>query len=162
MQQSSQQTPSGGSGRSGSGRPAGGRSASRPGPTEAELAKANRWLQAALLLTLCTYLAAALNLPWKAAAVPLGAAGVVVGVMALAHAVRARLPLLLRLAAASAVAAAALFGLAALGQVLFWQQTAELEQCRSLALTQRSADRCVQDYTRKITEVGNSMRGPGG
>jgi uncharacterized membrane protein HdeD (DUF308 family) len=111
------------------------------------------WVRAVILLMLGSYLASTLVLPWKAASLLLGAAGVLVGVVATVKAARRKAPVLLRITVPLATVACLLFTLSTSAQVVFYQPTADYEQCLQETVTDRSHAKCRQDYENKISQL---------
>lgn len=105
------------------------------------------WVAGMLLLT---YLASLLTLPWKAVALPLAAAGLVCGVVALVRTAHVKSPWLLRFATAAAMVGCAVFGFVASAQILFWDATEQFEACTSSALTDRALENCTGSYTEQL------------
>lgn len=114
-------------------------------------ARRTGWL---LLVLIVAYIGLQLPLPYRLIAVVAGLAGVVGGVLLLISCFRRRLPLLMHISAIAAILCCGMFSFTGGAQVLFWGATAEFDQCRSQALTERSMNQCYLDYEENmITSV---------
>jgi hypothetical protein len=114
------------------------------------------WLVLALLLS---YIGLQLPLPWRLIALIAGVAGVAGGVVLLVQCFRKKLPVMMHISAIAAVLCCGVFGFTAASQAIFWDATAEFDDCRSSALTERSMDRCLLEYEdgmlRSVPGLGN-------
>ncbi|MEE1619836.1 hypothetical protein ACQ3I4_00350 [Zafaria sp. Z1313] len=119
-------------------------------PTAPRLAA---WTRAAFLLVLLAYPLSMLQLPWKAAAVVVGIAGIAAGVVAAVLAFRGPAPLVLRVSLPLATAACLLFTASAGMQLLFYQPTLDYERCVATSVTDRSAAQCTRDYEDKLRRL---------
>lgn len=125
-----------------------------PAPEEdaaARLAAVSGWVRAVVLLVVLAYLTSSVDLPWKIAAVAFGWAGVVCGIIASVKVLRRKLPGVLRITVPLATLACLLFTISTSTQVLFYQPTAEYEQCLADTVTDRSQAQCKQDYEQKLS-----------
>lgn len=125
-----------------------------PAPEEdaaARLAAVSGWIRAVVLLVLLAYVTASVPLPWKIASVAFGVAGVVCGVVASVKVLRRKLPGILRITIPLATLACLLFTLSTSTQVIFYEATAEYEQCLADTVTDRSQAQCQRDYEQQLS-----------
>lgn len=126
---------------------------SSPAPAAEKDGGLASWVRAAIVLMLGAYLGAGAMLPWKLAAVALGAAGVVVGVVATIKAFRGAVPVVLRVTIAVATLACLLFTLSTGLQSLFYHATSEYEQCLRGSVTDRTTAKCQREYEEKLRNL---------
>lgn len=117
----------------------------------ARLAAVSGWVRAVVLLVILAYLFASAALPWKIASVAFGVAGVVCGVVASVKVLRRKLPGILRITIPLATLACLAFTLSTSTQVIFYQPTADYEQCLAESVTDRSLAQCKHDYEQKLS-----------
>lgn len=125
-----------------------------PAPAEdaaARMASVLGWIRAVVLLVLLAYLFSSVALPWKIASVVFGVSGVVCGVVASVKVIRRKLPGVLRVTIPLVTLACLLFTLSTSTQVVFYQPTAEYEQCLADTVTARSQAHCRHDYEQKLS-----------
>jgi hypothetical protein len=134
------------------------REQTRPQPAAEQYRSPRLLLRALLLLLLATLLAYALPLPWKVAAPALGIAAVVVSIIGLARALRARAPGSLRAIFVLGLVVSLFFVVTSLAQVAFWPLTAEYEQCIRSALTHSTQERCIVEYERGLQDLSNILK----
>lgn len=108
------------------------------------------WLVLALVVS---YIGLQLPLPYRLLAVVAGLAGVVGAVVLLVQCIRRRLPTLIYVSAVATLLACGIFATTAAAQTLFWGATAEFDQCRSQALTERSMAQCYADYEESMLSM---------
>lgn len=101
------------------------------------------WLVLALIVA---YIGLQAPLPYRLLAVVAGLAGTAGGVVLLVQAIRKRLPALIHVSAAAAILCCGIFAATATAQAMFWGATAEFDECRANALTERSMTQCHLDY----------------
>lgn len=117
------------------------------------LAAVSGWIRAVVLLVVLAYAFSALALPWKVGSVVFGVAGVVCGIVATVKVLRRKLPGILRITIPLATLACLLFTLSTSTQVIFYQPTAEYEQCLQDTVTDRSQAQCKHDYEQKLSSL---------
>ena len=127
----------------------------RPRPSEEQTKNASLYLRVLLLLVLATFLAAALPLPWKIAALVLAVATAVVSIVGLVKSVRHGLPGTLRITFIFGIIVGGFFALTALAQMVFWPLTAQYEECTRLAVTQSAQEQCTNEYSEKLLDYNN-------
>ena len=119
---------------------------SRPTPTDRQKHNAVQYVRIFWLLVVATLLSSNLVLPWKLVPIALGTAAIVVGIMALVKAVRARmrptLPVLISVGLV--VTFITTLGLGAMA--LLWDQTVTYESCMRGAITYEAVESCESDY----------------
>ncbi|MFD1211830.1 hypothetical protein ACFQ36_07230 [Arthrobacter sp. GCM10027362] len=134
------------------------REQTRPQPAADQHSSPRLFLRVLFLLVLATLLAYPLPLPWKVAAPALGIAAVVVSIVGLARARRAREAGSLRAIFVLGLVVSLFFVVTALAQVAFWPLTAEYEQCMRSALTHTAQERCTADYEQRLQDLSNILR----
>lgn len=125
-----------------------------PAPEEdvlQRIAAVSVWIRAVVLFVLLAYLLSSVVLPWKIASVVFGVAGIFCGVVATVKVFRRKLPGVLRVTLPLATVACLLFTISTATQVLFYQPTADYEQCMADTVTQRSQAQCKHDYDQKLS-----------
>lgn len=106
-------------------------------------ARLTLWL---LLAVIVSYGALQAPLPYRLLAVAAGLAGVGGGIWMIIAALRKKLSAFMLLSGLVAVLACGMFAGTAAAQALFWSATAEFDECRQSALTERSMNRCYSEY----------------
>lgn len=127
-----------------------------PAPEEdaaQRIAAVSGWIRALVLFVLLSYLLSSVVLPWKIASVAFGLAGIVAGIIASVKVFRRKLPGILRITLPLATLACLLFTVSTSTQVLFYQPTAEYEQCMADTVTDRSQAQCKHDYDQKLSTL---------
>lgn len=114
------------------------------------------WLALTLIVA---YIGLQAPLPYRLLAVVAGFVGVVGGVVLLVQAIRRRLPALIHVSALAAIVCCGMFAATASAQVMFWGATAEFDQCRANALTERSMTQCYLDYEDQMLTTIPGMPG---
>ncbi|MDZ5078988.1 hypothetical protein [Nesterenkonia sp. HG001] len=114
------------------------------------------WLVVALIVA---YIGLQAPLPYRLLAVAAGFVGLIGGVVLLVQAIRRRLPALILVSALAAIVCCGMFAATASAQVVFWGATAEFDQCRANALTERSMTQCYLDYEDQMLTTIPGMSG---
>lgn len=114
---------------------------------------AGSMLLALLGCLLGTYLASTFVLPWKLLTLPFAVAGLVFAVMALRRTTAAKTPMLLPVAATAGLLGCVFFAGIVVAQAIFWDSTADYEQCMAEALTDRAGHECSNQYNEHLGVV---------
>ncbi|MBT1002308.1 hypothetical protein KIH31_06805 [Paenarthrobacter sp. DKR-5] len=123
----------------------------RPSGTEVDRARRLLWIFVAVVLA--GFAVARLNLPWSAAALGFGAAGIVLGILTAVRIHRLRLPRALFIAVALGLGASVMLFLAGLGLIVFWPVFQDYQNCMDSALTEQAKDACMQQYQETFKEL---------
>jgi hypothetical protein len=131
-----------------------GRRPPAPPPDPEQVRRASRQLLHFWLLVLAAVVAIPLPLPWKAGALVLVLAALVVGGRALVTAWRARLPGLLLPMIVAGLAFAGLIALVLVFMLSMWPVVQEQEDCMRGALTVTAQEECERAALETFTERG--------
>lgn len=119
---------------------------SRQGVSDEQKRNAVQYVRIFWLLAIATLLSSNLVLPWKLVPIALGTAAVVVGIIALVKAARARmrpvLPVLISIGLV--VTFVTTLGMAAMA--LLWDRTVTYESCMRSAITLNATESCQSEY----------------
>lgn len=133
--------------------------AERRKPSDAEMKSARTAIRRFLVLAVLALLCSGLPLPTKIAAPVLGLAAVVMAIVALIKAVRAGLPLILRVSLAVGLVISLILTVGTSLLIAIWPITTDYETCKAQALTERAAAQCEQGYQDRLDELTGNLGG---